>query len=111
MTKKIIYTLVDDLDGSTDRVSTYRFAVEGREYEIDLSVDNLARLRAALAPYVAAGRPYSRTARRPRPVGTPAPANQIRRWWTNNWRLLGLPAAARGGPIPHQVREAYDTHR
>ena len=36
--------------------TTIRFALEGRQYEIDLSSANAQRLRAALAPFISAGR-------------------------------------------------------
>jgi hypothetical protein len=53
--QKVETRLVDDLDGST-AVETVSFMVEGREYEIDLSAENAARLRDGLAEFVAAGR-------------------------------------------------------
>lgn len=59
MAKRTITTLVDDLDGSElERGSgeTVRFGVDGRAFEIDLSGDNAAALRAALQPYMEAGR-------------------------------------------------------
>jgi hypothetical protein len=55
MAQKVETRLVDDLDGST-AVETVSFMVEGREYEIDLSAENAARLRDGLAEFVAAGR-------------------------------------------------------
>jgi hypothetical protein len=53
--QKVETRLVDDLDGS-EAVETVSFAVEGREYEIDLSAENAAKLRDGLAEFVAAGR-------------------------------------------------------
>ncbi len=47
--------LVDDLDGS-DADDTVSFALDGASYEIDLSDENAARLRDALAEYVASAR-------------------------------------------------------
>ncbi len=46
---------VDDLDGS-DAAGTVAFALDGRAYEIDLSDDNAARLREALASFITAAR-------------------------------------------------------
>jgi nucleoid-associated protein Lsr2 len=47
--------LVDDLDGeSADE--TVEFAIDGKNYEIDLSKDNAGKLRDALADYVSAAR-------------------------------------------------------
>lgn len=66
MATKTIVLVTDDMDHSTDNVGTYRFALEGVEYEIDLAPHNLARIREALAPYIAAGRrlPKRTSARR-----------------------------------------------
>jgi hypothetical protein len=46
---------VDDLDGS-EATGTVSFAIDGRSYEIDLSDQNTARLRDALAPFIDAAR-------------------------------------------------------
>jgi hypothetical protein len=46
----------DDLDASTDGVTTRQFALDGITWEIDLSEANLDRLREALRPYLAVGR-------------------------------------------------------
>ena len=55
MVQRVETRLVDDLDGSV-AVETVGFMFEGREYEIDLSAENAARLRDGLADFVAAGR-------------------------------------------------------
>jgi hypothetical protein len=47
--------LVDDLDGGTAD-ETVTFSLDGVSYEIDLTHDNAAHLRDALAPYVGHGR-------------------------------------------------------
>ncbi|HYN94669.1 MAG TPA: Lsr2 family protein [Pilimelia sp.] len=54
MAKQIIHKLVDDLDGG-DADETVKFALDGIQYEIDLSKKNAAKLRDAFAPYVGAG--------------------------------------------------------
>jgi hypothetical protein len=55
MAKRIVETLVDDLDGSeADR--TIAFSVNGEGYAIDLSSANAERFDAALAPFVDAAR-------------------------------------------------------
>ncbi|MGH3992181.1 MAG: histone-like nucleoid-structuring protein Lsr2, partial [Pseudonocardiaceae bacterium] len=72
--------LVDDLDGSTAE-QTVVFSVDGQQYEIDLSGQNVQRLHDILAPYltkarkVGSERGAGRPARRPRtdvPVTAPA---------------------------------------
>jgi len=52
--KQIIHKLVDDLDGG-DADETVKFALDGIQYEIDLSKKNAAKLRDVIAPFVAAG--------------------------------------------------------
>ena len=67
MAKQIIHKLVDDLDGG-DADETVKFALDGVQYEIDLSTKNAAKLRDVFAPYVARrhqGRPRRRGRRRP----------------------------------------------
>lgn len=48
-------TLVDDLDG-TEAEESVSFALDGANYEIDLSEENATRLRDALAVFVANAR-------------------------------------------------------
>lgn len=54
MAKQIIHKLVDDLDGG-DADETVKFALDGVQYEIDLSAKNADKLRHVFAPYVTAG--------------------------------------------------------
>ena len=54
MAKQIIHKLVDDLDGG-DADETVKFALDGIQYEIDLSKKNAAKLRDVIAPYMASG--------------------------------------------------------
>lgn len=59
MARKVIYQIVDDLDGAelpAGEGETVQFSLDGRAHEIDLSDANAEALRAALSPYVAAGR-------------------------------------------------------
>jgi hypothetical protein len=102
-------TFVDDLDGSAAS-DTVSFALEGRAYEIDLSEHNAAKLRDALAPFVAAARRAGSTTRgRPRVSGGPQATGDrertaaIREWAAAN----GYTVSARGR-IARTVMEAYD---
>ena len=55
MAKKVV--IVDDIDGAEgDGIVTQRFSLGPDFYEIDLCPQNLLRLRAALEPFVSAGR-------------------------------------------------------
>lgn len=56
MAQKVHTTLTDDLDPDVEATGTVMFALDGATYEIDLSDEHTAELRATVAPYVAAGR-------------------------------------------------------
>jgi nucleoid-associated protein Lsr2 len=49
--KQVIHKLVDDIDGG-DADETVRYAIDGSQYEIDLSKKNAAKFRDAFAAYV-----------------------------------------------------------
>ncbi len=110
MAKQIIQKLVDDLDGG-DADETVKFALDGIQYEIDLSDKNATKLRDILAPYVGAG---TRVARGGVVVGGRAARgrggatadreqNKAIREWA---RKRGMKVSERGR-IPADVLEAY----
>ncbi|MFT4214462.1 MAG: Lsr2 family protein [Microbacterium sp.] len=112
MTRRIVHQLVDDLDGTVLEVGdgeTVLFSLDGTAYEIDLTADNAAALRAAFAPYVAAARSVSRRSegsssskRVQRRVGQRDYA-PVREWAAQNGYTL-----SERGRIPAAVLEAYD---
>jgi len=98
MAQKVSIVLVDDIDGS-EASETVSFAIDGRDYEIDLSSKNASKLRDVLAPYVGHAR---RGGGRKRNRGSgPSPAD-IRAWAREN----GFTVPDRGRVSSH-VREAY----
>lgn len=102
--RKVQVVLQDDIDGS-EPAQTVRFALDGKEYEIDLSDEHAADLRDRLAPWIAAGRPAA-TARIPQPRSKshrPAETADIRRWADEN----GIPVATRGR-LPIDLRARYE---
>lgn len=105
--KKQITQLVDDLDGTVidGGGSTVRFGLEGRQYEIDLTDANAEKLRAALAPFIAAGRSVAGSRatapRRSRASGGDLAA--IRSWAQSNGYTVGD-----RGRISSEIRDAYD---
>ena len=116
MAQQVSVTLVDDLDGS-EATETVSFGLDGRSYEIDLSVENAARLRDATVPFVAAARkPGSggsggirRGRRQPLAQEEPRPARStreqtaaIRQWARENGHQV-----SERGRIPKAVIEAY----
>ncbi len=97
--------LVDDIDGGRAD-ETVRFSLDGRDYEIDLSVDHARTLRDALQPYVSVARRTGlhRLAHTP-PSGEAAAddSQEIRAWA----RARGLEVSNRGR-IPAYLRQAWE---
>lgn len=60
MAKRIIETLVDDLDGS-EATQTVEFGYRGKSYVLDLNETNAAELDEVLAPYIAAAQQRDRS--------------------------------------------------
>jgi hypothetical protein len=113
MAQKTIVQLIDDLDqGEADE--TVNFALDGANYEIDLSTANAQKMRDALAPYVANARRANRGATRPASgarlsSGRGARIDReqlqaIREWGSKN----GWTVNARGR-IPADLLEAYNS--
>jgi hypothetical protein len=109
---RVQHIVFDDLDHSTGDVATYRFALEGVHYEIDLSEQHLGDLRAALAPFITAGRrqPRSASTAGARAGDAKALTRRVRAWWMANAEPLHLPPYSSHGRVPDAVRAAYDTH-
>ena len=55
MAQKVNIVLIDDIDESP-AAETVSFALDGKDYVIDLNEKNAKRLRDALAPFVAHAR-------------------------------------------------------
>src|SRR3954454_23759117 len=97
--------LVDDLDGSKAS-ETVTFGLNRRQYELDLSKKNAAKLRDALAPFVASARRSSK--RRRWSTGSKQAADRERTAAIREWgRQHGHKVADRGR-IPANVIEAYE---
>lgn len=102
MARKTFVELIDDLDGSRAD-STLQFALEGVEYEIDLSKEHVEELHADFTKWIVAARRVGGRARRS--SGVPSSAKEtakIRTWAREN----GYDVSDRGR-ISADVREAY----
>ena len=111
MAQRVEIVLEDDIDGSKAD-ETVQFGLDGVEYEIDLSSDNIQKLRDALAPWVASAR---RTGGRRKRAASSAPTraatssdgssntSDIRAWAQEN----GFEVSSRGR-VSAEVREAYE---
>ena len=112
MARQTIVQLIDDLDkGKADE--TVSFALDGVQYEIDLSTKNAAKMRDALANYVANARRAGRgtvvrtggSGRRGRSArGDREQTQAIREWARRNGYKVGDK-----GRIPGTVLEAYNS--
>jgi Lsr2 len=104
--------LTDDLDGS-EATQTLNYTVDGQEYEIDLSEENVQRFHEALEPFVAQSRQVERQAaptRRGRGDGRRRSGAsgrndlpQIREWAEGQ----GMDVSARGR-VKRYIIDAYD---
>ena len=106
MSQKIHVILEDDIDGG-DASETVSFALDGTNYEIDLSEKNADKLRETFAPYIGHGRKVGAGASRRgsrKSANTLGPsAREVRDWA----RSTGRDVPERGR-IPAEIREAFD---
>ena len=110
MAQRIVTELTDDTDGKPAD-ETVTFALDGREYEIDLTSKNAAALRKAMDVYVKNGRRLG-GGRRGRTSGgsSSSPSRSrsdvdtkaVREWAGRNGYALSS-----GGRIPGNVIDAY----
>jgi hypothetical protein len=101
MAQRVEVLIIDDLDGSPAD-QTVAFALDGSHYQIDLSSQNAARLREALAPWQKQARKL--TNRRQLKRTDLGPSNQVLRAWA---QANGHQVAPRGR-VPEAVRTAYE---
>lgn len=105
MARSVAVVVTDDLDGSP-HAETVTFGLDGATYEIDLSVDNRARLERDFAPYIEAARRISRSRNRSsqgRPSGPRIDRAAVRAWAKEN----GIQVSERGR-ISTQLMSQYE---
>ncbi|MFV4912630.1 Lsr2 family protein [Microbacterium lacticum] len=120
MARKIVHQLVDDLDGTVLEVGsgeTILFSLDGTAYEIDLTDENAAALRDALAPFIAAARSVSARAGGRSGSGSSGGSGGARRQKRSGqrdyapvreWAAQNGYTVSERGRIPAPVLEAYD---
>jgi len=105
MAQKVEVHLEDDLDGGP-AAHTISFALDGRDYEIDLSETNAEKLREALRPFVAAARKApTGNGRRQRGTGTSSTSGEtakIRAWAKEHGHQV-----SDRGRIHQSIKDAY----
>ena len=113
MAQQTTVRFIDDLDGS-DASGTFDFSLEGRQYQIDLSDENAAKLRDVLAPYIGAarkagGRGRGRAARQTAVAEKPTRSNRDQTAAIREWARANGHTVSDRGRIPKAVVEAYQT--
>jgi Lsr2 len=105
MARNVSVVVTDDIDGSSG-AETVTFGFDGTTYEIDLSKSNRAKLDAAVAPYLEAGRRIRTSGRRSSPSASPSrnvDSTAVRAWA----RERGLLVSERGR-ISAEILRQYE---
>ncbi|HEY5820924.1 MAG TPA: Lsr2 family protein [Propionibacteriaceae bacterium] len=102
MAQRVQIILEDDYDGG-NADETVSFALDGAEYEIDLSSGNAAGLRDTLAPWLAHARKTGGRRKRGSKPADSSSTSDIRAWAQDN----GHEVSSRGR-VSADVREAYE---
>jgi len=102
MAQRVQVILEDDFDGGTAE-ETVSFALDGVEYEIDLSAENAQGLRDALAPWLAHARKTGGRRKRGLKPVPDSSTSEIRAWAQAN----GHDVSSRGR-VSSEVRAAYE---
>ena len=106
----LITRRIDDLDGSETDVETVHFALDGTDYEVDLSPENRQRLTGALDRYLKHARNAPQITKPTRSRGgkkSPAASNReeiqrIRTWARENGHTV-----SDRGRISAAIQDAY----
>ncbi|WP_040790616.1 histone-like nucleoid-structuring protein Lsr2 [Nocardia paucivorans] len=103
MARKVVISLIDDLDGESPAVETVLFALEGITYEIDLSEANAREIRAVFGKWTPFARKVGRPRRNRQDKSGNSPSAMVIREWA---RRSGHEVSQRGR-IPADVVAAY----
>lgn len=107
--QRVQIDLVDDLDGS-EAEETVSFAIDGREYEIDLSGKNANKMRKFLVPYVDKGRRTGHGRRggvATRSTGGNTKADGLDLKAIREWAVKNGKEVSSRGRLPKQLVEEY----
>ena len=103
----IITTRVSDLSGASgEDITTVVVALNGAEYEVDLTAKELETLEKALDKYFKVGRRSIRRSPASKASGGTGDAKEVRAWLVAN----GYDVPTRGR-IPAEMREAYESKK
>lgn len=102
MVQRVEIQLVDDFDGGTAE-ETVTFALDGAQYDIDLSKDNAATLRGAVQEWTEHARRTRGGRKRVRRTDLGPTPKVVRRWAQAHGYTL-----SDRGRVPAEIRAAYD---
>ena len=112
MAQKVITEFIDDIDGSAAE-RTFTFAVDGTNYEIDLSADNIAEFKSAIGGFIESARKIKgsknsdgRRARSAEAAGNRQSREQtqaVREWARQHGHHI-----SNRGRIPAAIQQAFD---
>jgi hypothetical protein len=108
--RKVHVHLLDDIDGA-QADETLKFALDGTNYEIDLSARHADKLRRSLEKYVQSarrvGRGHVASTGRARP-GVPARSDRVQNQAIRDWARRRGMALSERGRIPRAITEQYE---
>ncbi|MEU0541393.1 Lsr2 family protein [Nocardia sp. NPDC005978] len=88
MARRVVVTVIDDFDGTSKAEETLSFALDGMQYEIDLSATNAGKLRAAFESWTVKARRVGRVkgvkSAKSRDTGAREQSSAMRAWARQN---------------------------
>jgi hypothetical protein len=100
--QRVVVMLSDDIDGG-EAAETVTFGLDGKAYEIDLSVGNAKLLRSSLAPFVRAARKQTKSGKTFHRTAVAPDPSAVRAWAESN----GYDVPSRGR-IPKRIYDAFN---
>lgn len=110
MARKVVTTLVDDIDGESEAVETISFSLNGKFFEIDLDETHAVALRESFDEFI----PFARAVNPPGGKKTKAVGERLDRETASairGWAQGHGHDVADRGRIPHNVVEAYQARQ
>lgn len=99
--------LVDDLDNTeSSDIKTLDFSLEGKPYEIDLSLKNASKLRDVLAPFIAAARRPTAPAK---PKAAAVKTDKAQLDAIRTWARKQGHTVSHRGRIPQDIVDAFNS--
>ncbi len=109
MVQRVITEFIDDIDGSPAE-RAFTFAVDGINYEIDLSAQNIAEFKSAIGGFIESARKVnnSRSNNGRRARGARASGGRQSREQTRAVRQWARQHGHNRGRIPASIQQAFD---